>query len=62
MPKGVPQHKRDQRIEALQKMKGSDFAMSVAPDFICLVKDERTRAVKVLAALDETINKQEAMA
>jgi len=60
MPKGQP--KRDQRMEALKKMRGNDFAMTVAPDFICLAREERTKAVRVLSALDETITKQEPQA
>jgi hypothetical protein len=43
-------------------MKGSDFAMAVASDFICLAKEERAKAVRVLSSLNETINKEEAAA
>jgi len=59
MPKGMSQYMRDQRVELLRKMKGSDFAMTVASDFVCLSKDERAKAVRVLGALNDTINREE---
>jgi hypothetical protein len=62
MPKGA-QYKRDQRVDALRKMKGSDFVMtSVAGDFVLLAKEERTAAVRMLSALNETINKEQSAA
>lgn len=57
MPKQGAMTARDRRIEQLKKMPGQDFAMSVAPDFIVLQKDERTKVVKVLGALSETIER-----
>lgn len=62
VPKGIANQKRDQRIEALHKMTGQDYAMSVATDFICLKPDERKKAVRVLSALDTTIEKEMAAA
>lgn len=59
MPKGI--NLREQRIQALKKMKGSDFVMStVATDFVLLAKEERAKAVRMLAALNDTISKEEA--
>ena len=60
MPKGMTQ--RDQRIAQLKKMRGQDFAMQVAPDFLVLTKEERSKAVRFLTTLNETVTREEATA
>jgi hypothetical protein len=51
---------RDQRIQSLKKMRGSDFAMEIASDFVVLPKAERAAAVRMLTALSETIDREAA--
>lgn len=41
-------------------MAGADFAMEVARDFVFLSKQERANAVRMLSALNETINRESA--
>jgi hypothetical protein len=58
----MPKHQtaRDQRIDRLKKMKGADFALEIAPDFIVLPTTERAATLRVLTALSETINRESA--
>lgn len=37
---------------------GTDFAMEVARDMVVLPKDERGKAIRMLTALNETINRE----
>jgi hypothetical protein len=58
MPKGKPASSTDPRISQLKAMAGTDFAMEVARDFVFLSRDERASAVRMLSALNETINRE----
>lgn len=44
----------------MKAMAGADFAMEVARDFVFLSKQERANAVRMLSALNETINRESA--
>lgn len=46
------------RISELKKMNGTDFAMEVTKDLVMLAKDERGKAIRMLTALNETINRE----
>ena len=39
-------------------MSGTDFAMQVATDLVGLQKEERGKAIRMLTALNETINRE----
>ena len=58
MPKPKQTTSNDARIAELRKMAGADFAMEVARDFVLLPKPERATAVRMLSALNETINRE----
>lgn len=63
MPKTKqPRGSNDPRITQLKAMAGADFAMEVARDFVFLAKQERASAVRMLTALNETINRESATA
>ena len=51
-------NKDDERIAELRSMPGSDFAMEMARDFVFLTKPERARAVRMLTAINETIDRE----
>jgi len=57
MPKGTP-NTSEARVAQLKSMNGADFAMQVARDFVLLSKEQRANAVRMLSALNETINKE----
>lgn len=57
MPK-QKQTSSDPRLAQLKAMSGSEFAMEVARDFLFLARTERANAVRMLSALNETINKE----
>lgn len=46
------------RVSDLKKMSGTDFAMEVAKDMVMLPKEERGKAIRMLSALNETINRE----
>lgn len=46
------------RVSDLKKMSGTDFAMEVAKDMVMLPKDERGKAIRMLSALNDTINRE----
>ena len=56
MPKGTPNV--DAQINALKKMSGSDFALGVWRDLVMLARDERGRAIRLLSALDTSLNRE----
>jgi hypothetical protein len=56
MPKG--KSSTDSRISDLKKMGGSEFALQVAQELVVLPKDERGKAIRMLTALNETINRE----
>lgn len=56
MPKGKT--KGDTRVSDLRKMSGTDFAMEVATDLVVLPQTERGKAIRMLTALNETINRE----
>ena len=56
MPRGTPIV--DAQINALKKMSGSDFALSVWRDLVLLARDERGRAIRLLSALDTSLNRE----
>ncbi|HYC46446.1 MAG TPA: hypothetical protein VED01_13315 [Burkholderiales bacterium] len=39
-------------------MSGTDFALEVTKDLVMLQKDERGKALRMLTALNETINRE----
>jgi hypothetical protein len=39
-------------------MGGSEFALQVAQELVVLPKDERGKAIRMLTALNETINRE----
>jgi hypothetical protein len=56
MPKG--KSTTDTRISDLRKMSGADFALEVTKDLVVLPKDERSKAIRMLTALNETIERE----
>jgi hypothetical protein len=56
MPKG--KSTTDTRTAELKKMSGTDFAMEVTKDLVMLPKDERGKALRMLTALNETIERE----
>lgn len=56
MPKG--KSNSDTRTTELRKMSGTDFALEVTKDLVMLQKDERGKALKLLTALNTTIDQQ----
>jgi hypothetical protein len=56
MPKG--KSTADTRISDLRRMSGVDFALEVTKDLVVLQKDERSKAISMLTALNRTINQQ----
>jgi phage anti-repressor protein len=56
MPKG--KSSADSRVSDLKKMSGTDFAMEVTKDIVMLPKEERGKAIRMLTALNETINRE----
>ena len=55
MPKGKP---AEPSISELKKMTGSDFALGVWRDLLLLAKDERAKAVRLLNALNTSIDRE----
>jgi hypothetical protein len=41
-------------------MSGTDFALEVTKDLVMLQKEERSKALRMLTALNETINREAA--
>lgn len=60
MPK--PKSSAETRLNDLKKMSGTDFALEVTKDLVMLQKDERGKALRMLSALNETINREAAEA
>jgi hypothetical protein len=56
MPKGKTN--TDSRISDLRKMTGTDFALQATRDLVVLPPEERSKAIRVLTALNETINRE----
>jgi hypothetical protein len=56
MPKG--KSVSDSRVSDLKKMTGADFALEVTKDLVVLPKDERGKAIRMLTALNETIDRE----
>jgi len=56
MPK--PKSSAESRVNELRKMSGTDFALEVTKDLVMLQKDERGKALRMLTALNETINRE----
>jgi hypothetical protein len=56
MPKG--KSVSDSRVSDLKKMTGADFALEVTKDLVILPKDERGAAIRMLTALNDTINRE----
>lgn len=46
------------RLSELKKMSGTDFALEVTKDLVMLQRDERATAIRMLTALDQTINRE----
>ena len=58
MPK--PKSSAETRSNDLKKMTGTDFALEVTKDLVMLQKDERGKALRMLTALNETIDRESA--
>lgn len=58
MPK--PKSSAENRVNELRKMSGTDFALEVTKDLVMLQAGERGKALKLLSALNETINRESA--
>jgi hypothetical protein len=48
----------DVRSSELRKMAGTDFALEVTKDLVLLAKDERSKAIRMLTALNQTIDRE----
>lgn len=46
------------RTAQLARMTGNDFALDVMKELLYLAAEERARAIRMLAAVNETINRQ----
>lgn len=60
MPKVAQTSSNHLRMTKLRAMPGTDFAMEVARDFVLLAQPERANALRMLAALNDTINRESA--
>lgn len=48
----------DARVNEFKRMDGATYAMRAASDMLLLVPEERSKALKILGALHETVAKE----
>lgn len=56
MPKG--QTNVDARVNELKRMSGADFALRVWTDLLLLQQSERSRALRMLGAINDTVDRE----
>lgn len=56
MPKGTST--ADTRTNELKKMSGEDFAVRTASDMLLLPQAERSKALRVLEAINQTVDRE----
>lgn len=56
MPKG--QTSTDARVNEFRRMSGATFAMRVATDMLLLEQEERSKALRMLGAINETVDRE----
>jgi hypothetical protein len=56
MPKGTPS--TDARVNEFRRMNGAAFAMRVATDMLLLEQEERAKALRMLGAINETVDRE----